>query len=76
MGIHLCPGEIFSFRGGEETEYSETVTHFIDFGFPKAIITSTGSVVHLLNFLNKFGSQGTNRGLLFEIRKGHCTLYL
>jgi hypothetical protein len=75
MGIHLCPGEIFSFRGREETEHCETVTHFIYFGFPETVVSTTRVVVHLLHFLDKFRGQGTKGRLLLEIRKGHC-LYL
>ena len=71
MGIHLCPGKFFPFRCGQETDDCITIASLIHFGFPEALICTTRSIVHLLNFFDQFLSQRTKRGLLFEIGKGH-----
>ena len=64
----LHPGEIFSIRQGGNELQAATVTTFVHLGFPETFIASFISTIHLLHFLDQFGSEGTQRGCFLDFR--------
>jgi hypothetical protein len=72
VGVQFHEWQIFAIGSREETDNGIPIAAFITFQFPKTVVGRTATVVvHFLNFLDKFLSQGAKLGLFFKVCERH-----